>query len=424
MESIIKDQVMAFLTAKNLLSKQQHAFIAKHSTVTNLLECVHDWSLSLHNKVPQDVLYFDFSHAFDSVVNQKLLLKLQNFGIGGMLLAWIGAFLEGRSQCVVVEHMLSNWVKVVSGVPQGSVLGPLLFIVYIDDIVLIYPGDINFKLFADDLKLYSSVQPSAVSSELHMVLPLLENWCHIWQLQVNISKTFVIHLGPNNPRLSYSFDNNSIKSTESIRDLGVEVDEAIKFDLHISNVVKKAFCRVGTLFRGFSTREPNILLKAYKTYIRPIFDYASNVWSPYYLKYINAIERVQRNFTKRIPSLSNLSYAERLAMLDLETLECRRLKADLTMYYKIINNLTVFNSSVYFEFNVHVRDTRLATESNSCCINRPLCRTSGFQNDFFQRCILCWNSLPNTVVESSCLKIFKSELNKINLADFLKYKLL
>ena len=101
MESIIKDQVMAFLTASNLLSKQQHAFIAKHSTVTNLLECVHDWSLSLHNKVPQDVLYFDFSHAFDSVVNQKLLLKLQNFGIGGMLLAWIGAFLEGRSQCVV-----------------------------------------------------------------------------------------------------------------------------------------------------------------------------------------------------------------------------------------------------------------------------------------------------------------------------------
>ena len=112
-----------------------------------------------------------------------------------MLLAWIGAFLEGRSQCVVVEHMLSNWVKVVSGVPQGSVLWPLLFIVYIDDIVLIYPGVINFKLFADDLKLYSSVQPSAVSSELHIVLPLLENWCHIWQLQVNISKNLCHSFG-------------------------------------------------------------------------------------------------------------------------------------------------------------------------------------------------------------------------------------
>ena len=165
-------------------------------------------------------------------------------------------------------------------------------------------------------------------------------------------------------------------------------------------------------------------VKAYKTYIRPIFDYASNAWSPYHLKYINAIERVQRNFTKRIPSLSNLSYAERLAMLDLETLECRRLKADLTMYYKIINNLTVFNSSTYFEFNVHVRDTRLAADSNSYCINKPFCWTSCFQNDFFQRCILCWNSLPNTVVQSSCLKLFKSELNKINLSDFLKYQLL
>ena len=117
-------------------------------------------------------------------------------------------------------------------------------------------------------------------------------------------------------------------------------------------------------------------MKAYKTYIRPIFDYASNVWSPYHSKYINAIERVQRNFTKKLPSLCNLSYAERLAMLDLETLECRRLKADLTMYYKIINNLTSFNASAYFEFDIH---SRLAAESNSYCINKPFCRTLGFR---------------------------------------------
>ena len=175
MEAIIKDQMVAFLRSRNLLSREQHAFITKHSTVTNLLECVHDWSLSLHNKVPQDVLYFDFSHAFDSVVSRKLLIKLQSFGIGGPLLAWIGVFLCGRSQCVVVEHMLSDWVKVVSGVPQGSVLGPILFIMYIDDITLIYPGEVTFKLYADDLKVYSSVLSSADTSELHTVLPLLED---------------------------------------------------------------------------------------------------------------------------------------------------------------------------------------------------------------------------------------------------------
>ena len=110
-------------------------------------------------------------------------------------------------------------------------------------------------------------------------------------------------MGQNNPRLTYTFDGNEITPTDSIKDLGVEVDQALKFDRHVSNVVKKAFGRIGTLFRGFCTREPTILVKAYKTYIRPILDYAlclQCLVSVYHLKYINAVERVQRNFTKRI----------------------------------------------------------------------------------------------------------------------------
>ena len=199
--------------------------------------------------------------------------------------------------------------------------------------------------------------------------------------------------------------------------------QSLKFDRHVSNIAKKAFGRIGTLFRGFCTREPDILVKAYKTYIRPILDYASNVWSPYHLKYINAIERVQRNFTKRISSLSNLSYSERLVMLNLETLECRRLKSDLILYYKIINNFTSFVSNDYFNFNEHVRDTRLAAESHVFSINKPLCRTVNFENEFFQRCVSCWNSLPSDTVESNTLKQFKSALNNCDLSVFLKYQL-
>jgi len=134
MECIIKDQLLSQLLPKGLTNKQQHGFISKHSTVTNLLECTHDWSLSFHGKQPVDVMYIDFSRAFDSVVHSKLIHKLRCFGINGLILKWIEPFLYCRSQCVVVENLYSSWSQDISGVPQGSVLGPKLFIQFINDI--------------------------------------------------------------------------------------------------------------------------------------------------------------------------------------------------------------------------------------------------------------------------------------------------
>ena len=159
-----------------------------------------------------------------------------------------------------------------------KVLGPILFLLYIDDVTLICPGSVTSKLFADDLKIYSNVEVS--SESLSTTISQLEAWCRVWQLHVNVSKTFVLHLGLNNPHFAYSFHNNLISATESTRDLGVEIDTVLSFDHHISKVVAKASSRVGTLFRGFSSRDPVLLRKAFVTYIRPILEYASNVWSP------------------------------------------------------------------------------------------------------------------------------------------------
>jgi len=418
MECIIKDQVVSYLLSKGLISKQQHAFLCKRSTVTNLLESVHDWTVHLQHKYSVDVIYIDFSHAFDCVVHSKLLSKLSSFGIQGLLLYWIEAFLSNRTQCVVIEHCFSDWCPVISGVPQGSVLGPLLFVLYIDDIGIICSADVTHQLFADDLKLYTSVVSGSTGINLQESLDKLCVWCNNWQLTVNIAKCYVHHLGKNNQRIPYYFSGSQIPVSNVVVDLGISVDCNLKFDSHINNIISKSYSRIGALFKGFCSRSPSVLKKAYITYVRPILEYASSVWNPYLLKHITCIERVQRRFTKRIPALHDMSYSERLAALDLESLEIRRLRADLTLYYKILNNL------------VHISRNLLPSAPTSPIVHtrsvaprllRPKFTTFELDNNFFDRCVSCWNYLPDIVVNSTSLMCFKKNLSSVDLSLFLRY---
>ncbi|MCP3668106.1 MAG: reverse transcriptase family protein, partial [Gammaproteobacteria bacterium] len=161
MEDIIDRAMKSHLAKYRLLSTAQHGFLAKHSCTTQLLECVNDWTLALSRKSPVDVVYLDFSKAFDSVSHAKLLHKCEQYGFTGKLLAWIRAFLVGRYMRVRVGNDLSEWATVESGVPQGSILGPLLFIIYVNDIVERLPRSVTTKLFADDIKLYSEIDSVA-----------------------------------------------------------------------------------------------------------------------------------------------------------------------------------------------------------------------------------------------------------------------
>jgi len=154
-ESIVKDHILSFLSKFNCISRDQHGFLKGHSTITNLLECFNDWSTSLDQKAGVGVLYMDFAKAFDVVSIPKLLLKLEKFGIGGLVLSCITSFLTGRSQRVKLGSVFSESLHLVSGVPQGSVLGPFLFILYINDLPNVVDVDLQSKLFADDLKLYN-----------------------------------------------------------------------------------------------------------------------------------------------------------------------------------------------------------------------------------------------------------------------------
>jgi ribonucleases P/MRP protein subunit RPP40 len=165
METIIKDLLVQYIVNKGLINKHQHTFITNHSTATNLLECINDGLVSTKSPNRTDVVYIDFSKVFDSIVTSKLLFKLESYGFTGLLLKWIECFLSNRIQCVVLYHTYSSFNKVISGVPQGSVLGPILFLLYINDAVICC-GHTKVQLFVDDAKLYSSINIDAVSISL------------------------------------------------------------------------------------------------------------------------------------------------------------------------------------------------------------------------------------------------------------------
>ena len=189
-----------FFRANNLISSNQHGFLSRRSTVTQLLETFHDWCISVNSKKLVDVFFADFCKAFDSVVHSKLIKKLSKYGISGHLLRWIQCFLSDRSQCVRVGSETSYIGQVVSGVPQGSVLGPLLFLIFVNDISSIVPANVSCKLYADDAKFYQSFTPTENDYSLDVALIALHDWSVRWQLPLATAKCHVLHLSNANPK--------------------------------------------------------------------------------------------------------------------------------------------------------------------------------------------------------------------------------
>ena len=224
--------------------------------------------------------------AFDSVVYSKLFTKLAGYGIKFELLAWLRSFLLDRLQCVCIDGFFSEFTTVVSGVPQGTVLAPLLFILFINDIADSIKHPSSCKLFADDVKLYTSfdlLDVNCGTSQLTSALLILEDWSRRWQLRIYTSKCSILHLGPHNPSLSYTLNHNPLPVANSVRDLGITFNCKLKFDEYINKIVSKAFQLVNLIFRSFVSRCPKIFCRAFKTYIRPILEYCTPVWSPYLL---------------------------------------------------------------------------------------------------------------------------------------------
>ena len=404
MESLVRDAMVEHLIKNGLFTDDQHGFVPDRNCITQLLICMEEWTQMVENGDCFDVIYTDFSKAFDSVPHERLFLKLESLGIKGDILNWIKSFLRGRTQCVRVDGAYSSWKDVVSGIPQGSVIGPILFVIFINDM----PDAVkhNFcKLFADDCKLYGKVENTGINL-MQSDLTSLEEWSKTWQLPFNAKKCKVMHFGHNNPLLPYALNGQTLDKISSEKDLGVMVDDQLKFHIHTAAATKKANQILGTIKRTYKTRDENTISTLYTSMVRPHLEYGNAIWGPCYMGDAKLVEGVQRRATKLIPRLRDLPYEERLKALCLPSMEYRRRRGDMIQMYKIINGLVRLEANKLF-----TPIPNSSTRGHKQRVLRQRSLKSARAKSFSQRVISNWSSLPSTVIESPSVNTFKNRID-------------
>ena len=411
LEKVIHTKMLQYLSASNVISDHQHGFLSRKSTTTNLFECLNDWTLALHEKRKLDVLYIDLEKTFDSLSHEKLLYKLSKVGIGGNLYNWFSNFLTGRHFCVNVDGSKSATSTVDSGIPQGTILGPLLFILFINNVSDVLTSS-KIKLYADDSKLYGDTTTIEKCQTFERDILAVNEWFQQWQLRINFEKCEVLHLGGNSLDFTYAINNNVIPCKDFCRDLGVCVDTDLKFNRHCSNIARSAHWRAKLFHDCFTCQDHDFSVFLYVTYIRPIVESNTQVWSPWHREAIDRIENVQRRFTKFIPGLFNVPYLGRLEILKLKSLEERRIMNDIIFLFKMLHNLVDLPFDNYFSFNTN------ATRGHSMKLNKNHSRIDCRKYFFCNRVIDIWNSLDERVVCMTSIHNFKLAIENINFRVF------
>ena len=301
--------------------------------------------------------------------------------------------------------------------PQGSVLGPILFLLYINDLADVVNG-CKIKLFADDVKVYCTYDSKNNVNVLQSCLDAIWNWSLLWQLPISCNKCYSMYFGANNPKMVYKFNGVDIRRESDVKDLGVFISSNLKITYHCNKLVDKTKRLCSMIFRCLKSRDPACLIQAYKSYILPLLDYNSCVWSPFLVKDIDRVESVQRNFTWRVfkrCGLPDLPYSDRLNWLQLPLLELRRVHRDLTMCYKIVYGTVAVNSAIFFTF---VNNTR--TRGHKLKMFKKHVHLDVRKHFFCNRIVDMWNSLPNSCVMSENIHCFKNNILSCDLNMFLR----
>ena len=421
MESVLKDAIVEHLTTNRLIRDSQHGFMAGRSCLTNLLEYLEALTKWVDEGAPVDVVYLDFAKAFDKVPTERLMEKCKGVGLGGELLDWIHEWLLGREQRVVINGHCSSWEKVTSGVPQGSVLGPLLFLIYINDLdgAVDVSGAV-LKKFADDTKFAMVVESEEDKAKFQAVLDHLQAWSQDWQMLFNVSKCKILHMGRNNSNYEYSMGSRVLEAVESEKDVGVAIHKSLKPSLQCARAASKANLILGQLARAVTYRDSSTFMRLYQVYVRPHLEYAVQSWSPWTKADMEVLERVQRRAVMMVSNLQGKSYEERLAELGMVTLETRRKRGDMIQTFKIMSGTDDVRPETWFTLaNTVEREgaTHTRSTTNNYTIKENWANTDIRRNFFSLRVIKPWNDLPDQVKSVSTVDSFKNAYD-----DWLSYQ--
>jgi len=409
MEHILVSQIMKHLEENNILTESQHGFRSKRSTETQLLLTSFDFIKSLKHAKQTDVIIMDFAKAFDKVHHERLLKKLDFYGIRGRPLLWIRNFLTHRSQRVVLDGEASSHIPVRSGVPQGTVLGPVLFLLFINDL----PEEVSSKvrLFADDCILYREVTTTGDSEKLQEDLDNLLAWEQRWQMSFHPDKCKVLRVGRKRKPIihDYTIRGHKLDSPPHEKYLGVTMQSNATWEKHINNTTSKATKTLGFLRRNLRTAPKHIKATAYTSMVRPQLEYASTVWDPHQANQIDQIEKVQRRaarFVNRDYSRES-SVTLMLNQLGWQPLQHRKANARLTMFYKIVHCIVAIPPTLYL-----TPSNRSARGHNFTYLQQQT--NANYQKySYLPRTIVQWNRLPATVVEAPSLEVFQSRLQGV-----------
>ena len=407
-EAVIHAKILEHIYNHDLISPHQFGFLPGRSSCNQLLTCLEKWLHSFCNSESTSVLYTDISKAFDSVNHRILIRILYQFGLSAQLVNWIENFLSNRQQEVCISSSKSDPLKVLSGVPQGSVLASLLFIMYINGITdCAVPYNVNVSMFADDNKFFSTN-----SDDLQQAIFSMSPCLNQLQLKLAHHKCSILKIKKGTVKDCSKFwiDDHQIEELPSVRDLGIFISSDMKWRKHIDYICHKASIKSYQIFKSIRSKNIWTLIKLFTTYIRPQLEYNSQIWSPFLLRDINQIEKIQRHFLKRAFNRCNLyftGYKDRLKQVNLLSLQDRRIFLDLTFMFKLIHNLTDLNFNNFFSYKTSSYSLRC--HSLQIYIKKEF-NSSIWSNSFFVRVPKLWNSLPAPIATAESLSSFNSLL--------------
>jgi hypothetical protein len=325
------------------ISTKQHGFMPNRSIQTNLSKYTNYIANSLENSSEVHSIYMDISKAFDKVNINLLMSKLKRFGIGGQVWLWLRSYLVGRKQYVSFNGSQSSEFTPATGVPQGSILGPVLFLIFFNDLTYVIKSQL--LLFADDAKIYRNIKTSSDCYAIQRDIDATLNWCELNSLSLNVQKcNYMVFSNKRAPvPFNYSINGALINGVNEVKDLGVIFDSKLSFRSHVQCIVKKAYRNLGFIMRATKDfQNLNCIKYLYYSLVRNGLEFASQIWNPQWVTYIFEIEKVQKKFTRYLnfkSSSPRVEYADRLTRFEMNSLEHRRTLTDMLYLFNLVHSL-------------------------------------------------------------------------------------